>query len=162
MDALPPIIYTPIGVVRTPFTQRQGMPIQPARSDARGQVEVFPQYREALADLDGFSHIILLHHFHQAGAPDLTVRPFLDDAAHGVFATRHPDRPNPIGLSVVRLDRIERGEYPTLHVTGVDVLDGTPVLDIKPYVPMFDAHPDARARLARRAGRGFEWPTLAR
>ncbi len=140
-----PIIYHPIGVIHTPFAAREGMPIQTARSQTAGLVEVLPHYREALDDLEGFSHIMLLYHFHQAGAPSLTVRPFLDDVAHGLFATRHPHRPNPIGLSVVRLERIAWDEAPILHVFGVDMLDRTPLLDIKPYVPAFDIHPASRA-----------------
>jgi tRNA-Thr(GGU) m(6)t(6)A37 methyltransferase TsaA len=138
------ITYHSIGVIHTPFVQREGMPIQAARSDAAGRVEVFAQYREALAGLDGFSHVMLLYHFHQAGAPQLTVRPFLDEASHGLFATRHPHRPNAIGLSVVRLERVEVGAPSILHVAGVDMLDGSPLLDIKPYVPAFDAHPADR------------------
>jgi tRNA-Thr(GGU) m(6)t(6)A37 methyltransferase TsaA len=138
------ITYRPIGIIRTPFATREGMPIQSIRSSASGRVEIYPQYRPALADLDGFSHIILLYHFHQSGPARQSVRPFLESAERGVFATRHPARPNPIGLSVVRLDRVEMGESPVLHVTGVDVLDGTPLLDIKPYVPRFDQHPATR------------------
>ncbi|MBN1285009.1 MAG: tRNA (N6-threonylcarbamoyladenosine(37)-N6)-methyltransferase TrmO [Anaerolineae bacterium] len=140
MDHSPVITYRPIGVIHTPFTERAGMPIQAARSEAVGYVEVYPQYRPALADLDGFSHIFLVYHFHRADPPQLSVRPFLDDTSHGLFATRHPHRPNPIGLSVVRLDRVALDNPPVLHVTGVDMLDGTPLLDIKPYVPQFDAH----------------------
>jgi tRNA-Thr(GGU) m(6)t(6)A37 methyltransferase TsaA len=138
------ITYHSIGVIYTPFTRREGMPIQAARSDAAGRVEVFAQYREALADLDGFSHVMLLYHFHQTGVPQLTVRPFLDDTPHGLFSTRHPHRPNAIGLSVVQLERVEIGAPSVLHVLGVDMLDGSPLLDIKPYVPAFDVHPAAR------------------
>ena len=138
------ITYKPIGIIRTPFAKRESIPAIAIRSSASGRVEIYPQYRPALADLDGFSHIILLYHFHQSGPARLTVRPFLDSAEHGVFATRHPARPNPIGLSVVRLDRVEMSESPVLHVTGIDVLDRTPLLDIKPYAPPFDQHPATR------------------
>ena len=138
------VVYHPIGIIHTPFTQPEGMPIQSVRSEAAGWVALDAQYRPALTDLDGFSHIILIYHFHQAGSPQLTVKPFLDDTAHGVFATRHPHRPNPVGLSVVRLDRVELGDPPILHVTGVDMLDGTPLLDIKPCTPAFDVHPATR------------------
>jgi tRNA-Thr(GGU) m(6)t(6)A37 methyltransferase TsaA len=102
---------------------------------------LLPEYEAGLQDLDGFSHIILLYYFHHADPGfELSVTPFLDDEPKGLFATRYPCRPNPIGLSVVRL---VRREGRVLHVEGIDVLDGTPLLDIKPYVPSFDAPPDA-------------------
>lgn len=136
------IEYRPIGVVHSPFKTPKGAPIQPpAGRDAEAEVEIFPDYVEGLADLDGFSHIILLYHCHRAGAPSLTVTPFLDDAAHGLFATRAPSRPNPIGLSIVRLISAADG---TLHIKEVDILDGAPVLDVKPYVPAFDLRASAR------------------
>lgn len=127
--------YTPIGVVRSPFAGPHGVPIQPSASDARGTVEVLPQYHECLRDLGGFSHAILLVHFHKVRGFEPTCVPFLDDLPRGVFATRSPRRPNPIGLSVVRILGVRDG---TLYVEGLDLLDGTPVLDIKPYVPRFD------------------------
>ncbi|MFO7609857.1 MAG: tRNA (N6-threonylcarbamoyladenosine(37)-N6)-methyltransferase TrmO [Candidatus Krumholzibacteriia bacterium] len=128
---------TPIGVIRSPFTAPEGMPIQPTgKRAAPGRVEIDPAYREGLADLDGFSHVILLYRFHAGLGYDLKVVPFLDEQARGVFATRAPRRPNAIGLSVVELERIEDG---VLHVRNLDVLDGTPLLDLKPYVPQFDA-----------------------
>lgn len=130
------IHYRAIGTIHTPFTSVEGMPIQPpGAAGVHGRVEVDPEWVEGLRDLDGFSHVILLYHFHQAGECRLTVTPFLDSAAHGVLATRAPRRPNPIGLSVVRLLSVDGG---TLHVEGIDVLDGTPLLDVKPYVPEFD------------------------
>lgn len=128
-------IFKPIGVIHSPFTDKKQTPIQPTRSQAVGQVEVFPGFADGLQDLEGFSHIILLYVFHQSEGYDLRVRPFLDNEDHGLFATRYPYRPNPIGLSVVRL--LARQET-TLEIKGVDVLDGTPLLDIKPYVPEFD------------------------
>ena len=135
-------VMTPIGIIHSPFNDKAQTPIQPNRSPARGQVEVFPQYAPGLQDLEGFSHIYLLYAFHRSDGFTLHVQPFLDDELHGLFATRHPCRPNPIGLSVVRLlalwDNI-------LDIEGVDVLDGTPLLDIKPYVPDFDVRFDARA-----------------
>ena len=136
------IVYKPIGVIRTPFKSRENMPIQPSGGkDVRGVIEIDPQYAEGLSDLEGFSHIILLYFFHSADPGyDLMVTPFLDDEPKGLFATRYPRRPNPIGLSVVRL---VRREGRVLHVDGIDVLDGTPLLDIKPYVPPFDAFPEA-------------------
>lgn len=136
------IVYKPIGVIRTPFPEPKGTPIQPrAAEGVRGRVELFPEYAEGLADLEGFSHVILIYHFHRAGPGRLRVRPFMDDREHGVFATRAPARPNPIGISVVRLLGIEGN---VLHVADVDIVDGTPLLDVKPYVPQFDAPSGAR------------------
>ena len=129
--------YRAIGVIHTPFTEIQGMPIQPAGSaGVKGTVEVFEQYREGLKDVEGFSHLILLYHFHLSHDVHLQVVPFLDTNTRGVFATRAPSRPNPIGLSVVRLERVENG---VLYVQDVDMVNGTPLLDIKPYVPEFSA-----------------------
>jgi tRNA-Thr(GGU) m(6)t(6)A37 methyltransferase TsaA len=117
-------------------------PIQPVFAEGvQGRAEVLPEYAEGLQDLEGFSHIWLLYWFHQAGPPRLIVQPFLQDTAHGVFATRAPTRPNPIGLSLVRL--VRRAGC-VLHLEDVDVLDGTPLLDIKPYVPRFDYRADVR------------------
>ncbi len=131
------IEFRPIGIIHTPFTEPTGMPIQPAgAAGVRGRIEVFEQYRAGLEDLDGFSHIILLYHFHRSRGFDLQVVPFMDSQARGLFSTRAPKRPNPIGLSVVQLDKIQDG---VLAVRNVDMLDGTPLLDIKPYVPEFDA-----------------------
>ncbi len=129
------VIYKPIGVVHSPFKEPKNVPIQAAASKTQGTIDIFPQYVEGLTDLDGFSHVILLYHLNLVTNHPLMVKPFLDDKLHGVFATRSPARPNPIGLSVVRLLKIE-GQ--TLHVKGIDIVDGTPLLDIKPYVPKFD------------------------
>ena len=127
--------FKTIGIIRSPFTEKGQTPIQPTRSQAVGCVEVNPEFVAGLQGLEGFSHIILLYVFHQSEGYRLLVQPFLDDELHGLFATRHPCRPNPIGISIVRLlgchDNI-------LDIEGVDVLDGTPLLDIKPYVPDFD------------------------
>jgi tRNA-Thr(GGU) m(6)t(6)A37 methyltransferase TsaA len=118
------------------------MPIQPTgASGIQGTVEVFPEFTEGLKDLEGFSHIILLYHFHRVQEVKLVVTPFMDFQPRGVFATRAPKRPNPIGLSIVKLLGIEQN---TLHIENVDILDGTPLLDIKPYVPEFDHHPADR------------------
>jgi tRNA-Thr(GGU) m(6)t(6)A37 methyltransferase TsaA len=131
------LILTPIGVIRTPFKDIEGMPIQPRGAvEISGRVEEKPEYCEGLKDLEGFSHIILIYQFHRSRGFSLMVRPFLDDEDRGVFSTRAPRRPNPIGLSIVKLDKVEGC---TLHVSGMDVVDGTPLLDIKPYVPKFDA-----------------------
>jgi len=136
------IEYRPIGFIKTPFIQGKGAPIQPRRSGgAKGQIEMRPDLVEALSDLDGFSHIILIFHFHLSTGYKLKVVPYMDTAERGVFATRAPRRPNQIGLSVVRLEKIEGN---VLHVADVDMLDGTPLLDIKPYVPHFDTEPDIR------------------
>ncbi|WP_028319526.1 tRNA (N6-threonylcarbamoyladenosine(37)-N6)-methyltransferase TrmO [Desulfobulbus elongatus] len=133
---------TPIGIIHSPFKELTGMPIQPAgAAGVQGTVEIFAEYRPGLKDLEGFSHLILLYHFHRSRDCSLHVVPFMDTEPRGVFATRAPSRPNPIGLSIVRLDRVEDG---LLQIRNVDVLDGTPLLDIKPYVPEFDAHVQVR------------------
>lgn len=127
---------TPIGVVRSEHKVPGNTPIQPVYAqECLGRAELFPEYVEGLESLGGFSHVMLLYHFHLAGPAQLTVQPFTDDAPRGVFATRHPRRPNRLGLSIVRLVRIEGN---VLHVAGVDIVDGAPLLDIKPYVPRFD------------------------
>lgn len=139
----PSFVFAPIGVVRSPFTEPAGTPIQPLGAEpVMGKLVVGEAYAEGLADLDGFSHIYLLYVFHRAGPPRLSVVPFLDAVPRGVFATRAPSRPNPIGLSLVRL--IGRDGC-TLAIEGVDMLDGTPVLDIKPYIPSLE--PSAGVRL---------------
>ena len=125
----------PIGVIHSPFTDKKSTPIQAARSQAVGRVEVFPEFAAGLQDLEGFSHIFLLYVFHGSQGYSLQVLPFLDNQLRGLFSTRYPHRPNPIGLSVVRL--LSRQDH-ILEIQGVDVLDGTPLLDIKPYVPEFD------------------------
>lgn len=130
------IQYKPIGIIHSPFKEVKGTPIQPAGAvGIEGSVEVFPQYVQGLKDLEGFSHIILLYHFHLSGKPSLMVTPFMDSSPRGVFATRSSRRPNAIGISVVRLIRIEKN---ILHLRDIDIVDGTPLLDIKPHVPDFD------------------------
>ncbi len=132
---------TPIGEIHTPFTDPAHTPIQPMRSTALGRVEVYAPYVDGLKDLDGFSHIWLLYVWHRASGYDLHVTPFLDTQPRGLFATRYPRRPNPIGMSLVRLKSVTEG---VLEVEGIDVLDGTPLLDIKPYVPDFDVQLNTR------------------
>lgn len=129
--------YRPIGVIHSPFKETKGMPIQPAGAQGvAGTVEVIPEYSDGLKDLDGFSHVFLLYHFHLSQGYSLMVKPYLDDSLRGVFATRAPRRPNAIGISVVRLVRIEGC---TLHIEDLDIADSTPLLDIKPFVPEFDS-----------------------
>lgn len=131
------VTMQPIGVIHTPFDTLEGMPIQPAgAAEVKGRVVLEKTYAEGLNDVDGFSHLILIYLFHQSRGYNLTVTPFLDDQPRGLFATRAPRRPNPIGLSVVAL---ESRQGNVLHVRGIDVLNGTPLLDIKPFVPAFDA-----------------------
>ena len=133
------ILMHPIGIIHSPFTDKSQTPIQASRSQAKGVVEVYPEYAEGLQDLEGFSHIFLLYAFHESSGYSLLVKPFLDDHLRGLFATRYPARPNPIGLSVVRLTARQGN---TLEIEGVDMLDGTPLLDIKPYVTDFDVRTD--------------------
>ena len=130
------IKYKPIGVIHSPFKEPKGTPIQPAGTKGtNGTVEVFPEYAEGLKDIEGFSHIILLYHFHLSKGPTLIAKPYMDNEMHGVFAMRGPSRPNSIGISVVRLVKVEGN---LLRVRDIDIVDGTPLLDIKPYVPEFD------------------------
>lgn len=126
----------PIGIIRTQYQSLEKMPIQPKGAiDSIGTVILEPQYQEGLKDLDGFSHIYLIYLFHQSKGHQLTVRPFLDHKEHGVFATRAPRRPNPLGLSLVKLLSVTGN---TVEVEGADLLNGTPILDIKPYIEPFD------------------------
>ena len=127
---------SPIGMIETPFKDLEGMPIQPTGAKGvKGRILIAPAYEKGLADIEGFSHLILLYLFHASKGFDLTVTPFLDNTPRGVFSTRAPRRPNPIGLSIVRLTA-RKG--PVLDIQDIDVLDKTPLLDIKPYVPGFD------------------------
>jgi len=144
------IQYRPIGVIHSPFNDIRGMPIQPTgAAGIQAQLEVFPEFVPGLQDIEGFSHLILLYHFHQVQATSLTVTPFLDSKPHGIFATRAPTRPNAIGLSIVKLEAVADN---ILHLANADLLDGTPVLDIKPYVPEFDHHPAERVGWLEQAG----------
>lgn len=127
---------TPIGVIRSPHAVPADAPIQPRfAKGAKGRIELRPDLAEGLRDLGGFSHIIILYYMHRTEGYSLKVKPYLDDHERGLFATRAPRRPNPIGLSVVRLERIEGH---VLHVRDIDAVDGSPLLDIKPYVPPFE------------------------
>ena len=129
------ITYRSIGIIHSPFKEPKGTPIQPnAAKGIEGMIEVFPQYEKGLKDIEGFSHIILIYHLHLSKSCSLEVKPYMDNKLHGLFATRAPARPNPIGLSVVRLIKVERHN---LHIKDIDIVDGTPLLDIKPFVPEF-------------------------
>jgi len=131
--ALKEIVYRPIGIIHTPFRGIDGTPHQPtAGKDVEGMIEIQPEYAEGLSDLEGFSHIILIYHFHLSIDYSLKIKPFRHDHIRGVFATRSPRRPNPIGLSIVRLVKIDGGK---IYVKDLDVVDGTPLLDIKPFIP---------------------------
>ena len=147
------IIYTPIGIIHTPYSRKEETPIQGCFSpNNRGQIELYPEYIEGLKNLEGFSHIILLYHFHRSEGFQLLTKPFLDKEKKGIFAIRYFARPNPIGLSIVKLFQIRDN---VLEIGEVDMLDGTPLLDIKPYVPQFDIkdhvmdgwYPEASERL---------------
>jgi len=136
------IIFKPIGIIHSPFHTLEEMPIQPtSQASQPGMVEIYPQYVEGLKDLDGFSHIYLIYHLHRAASSKLTVTPFLDTQPRGLFATRAPCRPNPMGLSLVQLDKIEDNQ---LYITRLDILDQTPLLDIKPYIPEFEPRENTR------------------
>lgn len=134
---MPVVTYNPIGgIVYSPFKKPEGTPVQSvATKDTFATIEIFPEYTEGLKDLDGFSHIYVLFHLHLAKSKSLLVIPFLDNVQHGIFATRAPGRPNSIGISVLCLEKITGN---ILHEKNIDILDGSPVLDIKPYIPLFD------------------------
>ncbi len=136
------IRYEPIGTIKSPHKDIEGMPIQPTGAKGiEGELKIKSEYKEGLKDLEGFSHIIILYHFHLCDDHSLTVKPFLDKEERGLFSTRAPKRPNPIGLSIVRVTDIDGT---TIKVKDVDVIDGTPLLDIKPYVPEFDRREDCK------------------
>ena len=136
------VTYKPIGIIHSPFHALEDMPIQPTSEASQpGVVEIFPQFAEGLSDLAGFSHVYLIYHLHRVAHTKLTVTPFLDTQPRGLFATRAPSRPNPIGLSLVKLERIEDNR---LYIAALDMLDQTPLLDIKPYIPEFEPQQNVR------------------
>jgi len=151
------IIMKPIGVIISPFRDvSDNVPIQGALApDAEGLIKVYPEYTEGLRDVEGFSHVIVLYLFHKCHGSMLAVRPYMDDTVRGVFATRSPHRPNHIGLTVAKLVAREGN---CLRVAGIDVLDGTPLLDIKPFVPAFDAPAGATAGWAEKYTTGEKTP----
>ena len=137
------VTYKPIGIIHTPFQKKTSTPIQGVFDpDITGEVEVFPQYTDGLKDIAGFSHLILIYHFHLAEGYSLITKPFLDSESKGIFSIRHFNRPNPIGMSIVRLDNVKGN---VLKIGEVDIMDGTPLLDIKPYMPDFDVRHHVRA-----------------
>jgi len=130
------IKYDPIGIIHTEYIEKENTPIQGfLASESKGWIEVFPRFADGLKDIEGFSHLILIYHFHKADCCSLITKPFLDKEKRGIFSIRYFNRPNPIGISIVKLDKV-RGNM--LDISEVDILDGTPLLDIKPYVPDFD------------------------
>jgi len=134
------IKFKSIGIIHSPFKDLEGMPIQPVGArDIKGEIRLNSEYKEGLKDLEGFSHIILIYHLHLCRGHLLKVKPFLDTEKRGIFATRAPKRPNPIGMSVVRLEKINDD---IIYISDIDVVDGTPLLDIKPYIPHFDRNKD--------------------
>lgn len=136
------IVFVPIGIIHSEHVRPEDTPIQPVYAEGcPGTAVLYPEYTEGLRDIEGFSHLLLLYHFHRSGPFSLVVKPFLDDSQRGLFATRHPCRPNGIGLSIVRLIRREGA---TLYLENVDILDGTPLLDIKPFLPGCDIPGDTR------------------
>jgi tRNA-Thr(GGU) m(6)t(6)A37 methyltransferase TsaA len=142
MSNLMEINLKPVGIIHTQIYEKKDTPIQSSRSEIPGTVEIFSQFSEGLDGVEEFSHIILLYIFHRLEQPaNLRVQPFLDDKKHGIFATRFPARPNPIGFSVVHVIKVEGN---LIYFQGADMWDGTLLLDIKPYVPDFDIHPASR------------------
>ena len=132
----------PIGLIHSPYKESKNMPIQGAfKRDVMGQIEIFPEYQQGLKDIEDFSHLILIYYFNKAKEEKLIGKPFLEDEPHGIFAIRSPVRPNHIGLSIVKLEKIENG---IITFSEVDILDNTPLLDIKPYISHFDSRENVR------------------
>jgi len=137
------ITINPIGIIHTPFDDVNGMPIQPlAAKGVKGYVELFPEYLEGLTDIEGFSHITLLYYFHKINSYNLTVKPFLDTQEHGIFATKSPKRPNAIGFSTVKLLGVDNN---IMHIEMVDMLNNTPLIDIKPFFSKFDNRTETKS-----------------
>jgi len=137
------VSYQPIGIIHSPFKENVGVPRQAVgASDIKGTIEVFNEFADGLKNLDGFSHLVVIFHLHMVKNPSLNAHPPWDGKEHGVFATRSPYRPNPIGVSVVRLESVDKN---ILHISGIDMTDGSPVLDVKPYVP--DLNPTENVRI---------------
>jgi tRNA-Thr(GGU) m(6)t(6)A37 methyltransferase TsaA len=137
MEKTPSVEFKIIGYIRTPYSEKKGIPIQSTYSRTEGHIEIFSEYVKGLEDLEEFSHLYLIYHLHKSEGVKLKVVPFLDEKSRGVFSTRAPLRPNPIGISIVELISINHSKN-IIKIRGVDMLDSTPLLDIKPYVPLFD------------------------
>lgn len=136
------IVYKPIGLIHTPFNDLSTVPMQSVKArNIDGYIEIYPEYAEGLKDLEGFSHLIILFHMHKVKDFSLIVKPEISSKMRGVFSTRSPKRPNPIGLTVVKLIKIEGS---IIRIRGVDMLDSTPLLDVKPYIPELDSIPRAK------------------
>lgn len=151
--------FKSIGTLKTPYRSKSGVPIQGIfDAESEGEAEVFEEYEPGLKDIEGFSHLILVYVFHKSEGYELVCRPYMEDQVHGVFAVRAPRRPNPIGFSVVRLRR-RAGRI--LYLSEVDMLDGTPLLDIKPFVPRFDHRPEARVGWMERTFRDEGYRTVS-
>lgn len=151
-----PITIKPIGVINTPYKEPKGMPIQGKfKRGVTGTARVFPEYKEGLKDIKGFSHVILIYHFNRSKEEKLTGRPFLEDTEHGIFAIRSPHRPNHIGFSIVKIKSVKGN---TITFTEVDILDGTPLLDIKPYVKHFDSRDKVKNGWIDRHFKGVKVP----
>lgn len=137
------ITYTPIGIIHSPFTDPDDTPIQGVFADgAKGEIELFPEYTAGLKDIDGFSHLILIYNFHLVNDFSLISRPFIEGKENkdrGIFSIRHPQRPNHIGISIVKLNAVRKN---ILEISDVDIIDGTPLLDIKPFIHQFDNRDD--------------------
>ena len=134
--------FRAIGTLSTPYRSKNGVPIQGVFDpESKGKAEIFEEFGSGLKDIEGFSHLILIYVFDRSEGYDLVCRPYMEDKLHGVFAIRAPRRPNPIGFSVVRLEKMDGN---TLHLAELDMLDGTPLLDIKPFIPKFDHRDNAR------------------
>lgn len=137
--------FNTIGTIKSPFDNLEGMPIQPVGAQGiKGQIILNEELKDGLKDLDGFSHIILIYNFHKSNGFNLHVKPFLDNELKGVFATRTPKRPNQLGISVVKVSNVQDN---IINVENIDILNGTPLLDIKPYIPKFDKNIDDELRL---------------
>jgi len=133
----------PIGIIHTPYKEPKGMPIQGKfERSVKGKIKLFPRYKQGLKDINGFSHLILIYHFNRSKEEKLTGKPFLEDAEHGIFSIRSPHRPNHLGFSIVKLEKVEGN---TVFFSEVDMLDNTPLLDIKPYVKYFDSRKSVRS-----------------
>jgi tRNA-Thr(GGU) m(6)t(6)A37 methyltransferase TsaA len=150
----------PIGVIHTPYKQAKGMPIQGRfKKGVRGTIEIFPEYEQGLKDLQGFSHLILIYYFHKAKEEKLIGKPFLEDTPHGIFAIRSPQRPNHIGFSIVKINKINKN---IITFSDVDILDGTPLLDIKPYVRHFDSRRKVKSGWLDKHFKGKKIPKRAK